>query len=148
MVRKTKLQKKLYKLHILLKSILKLAALGGAVLPVANGKGKGKKRAGGNDKAGGSSAQLLNDFGVEYAVSSRSTCPACELKISKDEVRIKKVLHDTEIGMKFGGQASWHHVECFAQLRSELGWYASGEDLPGFKQLSKEDKAVVKKHLL
>lgn len=69
------------------------------------------------------------------------------MKISKDEVRIKKVVHDTEIGMKFGGQAIWHHVECFAQLRSELGWFESAEKLPGFKLLSKEDQQTAKKNI-
>lgn len=49
--------------------------------------------------------------------------------------------------MKFGGQASWHHVDCFAQLRSELGWYESGDKLPGFKTLDKDDQAAVKKSL-
>ena len=49
--------------------------------------------------------------------------------------------------MKYGGQALWHHVECFAQLRGELGWFDTGENLPGFKTLKSEDKANVKKAL-
>lgn len=69
------------------------------------------------------------------------------MKISKDEVRIKKVVHDTEIGMKFGGQAIWHHVECFAQLRSELGWFETAEKLPGFKSLSKDEQQEARKHI-
>lgn len=56
------------------------------------------------------------DFAVEYAVSSRAECRGCEIKISKGEIRVKKVLFDTEIGMKYGGQASWHHYECFAKV--------------------------------
>lgn len=104
-------------------------------------KGKGKKR------AAASSSKALKDFGVEYAKSGRAACPACFLKISKDEIRIKKTVYDTEVGMKFGGQALWHHVECFAQLRSDLGWFESGEALPGFKSLSKDDRAQVKKHI-
>lgn len=108
------------------------------------GKGKGKKRLA--DEAD-PAVQLLNDFGVEYAKSARSTCPGCFQKICKDEVRIKKTLYDTEVGMKFGGQPIYHHVECFAQLRSELGWFAGADMLPGFKSLTKEDKETVKKHL-
>lgn len=49
--------------------------------------------------------------------------------------------------MKFGGQAIWHHVECFAQLRSELGWFESADKLPGFKGLSKDDQHLAKKHV-
>lgn len=116
-----------------------------AVVPQTK-KGKGKKR---EADAGMSKAQsqLINDFGVEYAKSGRAMCAGCEIKIIKDEVRIKKIAHDTEIGMKFGGQSIWHHVECFASLRSELGWFETGEKLPGFKSLSKEDRENVKKHI-
>ncbi|XP_046804661.1 poly [ADP-ribose] polymerase isoform X2 [Lucilia cuprina] len=49
--------------------------------------------------------------------------------------------------MKYGGQPLWHHVECFAQLRGELGWFDTGENLPGFKSLKSEDKNDVKKAL-
>lgn len=109
-------------------------------------KGKGKKRAAdeGTSKA---TLALINDFSIEYASSGRSSCPGCFQKIPKDEIRIKKIAHDTEIGMKFGGQAISHHVECFAQLRTELGWLASAELLPGFDLLSKDDKATVLKAL-
>lgn len=116
-----------------------------AVIPEAK-KGKGKKRAAdaGTSKA---MAMLIKDFGIEYAKSGRASCAGCYQKIPKDEVRIKKVAHDTEIGMKFGGQAVWHHVGCFAQLRSELGWFESADKLPGFKDLSKEDKDITKKQI-
>lgn len=86
----------------------------------------------------------LNDFGIEYAKSARATCCACQIKISKAELRIKKTVFDTEVGMKFGGQALWHHVECFAKIRDDLGFFASGDQLPGFKQLENEDKQAVK----
>lgn len=112
----------------------------------AKGKGKGKKRAAdeGTSKA---AMALINDFSIEYALSGRSSCPACLQKIPKDEIRIKKVAHDTEIGMKYGGQAISYHVDCFAQMRTELGWLASAELLPGFDNLSKSDRATVLKAL-
>lgn len=89
----------------------------------------------------------LKDFGIEYAKSGRSACRGCELKILKDQIRVRKTAYDTEVGMKYGGQALWHHVECFAQLRGELGWFASGDCLPGFNGLKAEDKEIVKKSL-
>lgn len=49
--------------------------------------------------------------------------------------------------MKFGGQAIWHHADCFAQMRGELGWFESAKKLPGFEQLSKEDQETVKKQI-
>lgn len=115
------------------------------VVPVA--KGKGKKR---DAEAASSSKEmerLIKDFGIEYAVSGRAQCAACFIKIPKDEIRIKKTAYDTEVGMKFGGQAIWHHLECFAQIRSELGWFETAEKLPGYKQLSKDDRAKVLKHI-
>lgn len=99
--------------------------------------GKGKKRSKSDDQA-------LKDFAIEYAKSSRALCQACEIKIMKDEMRIKKTVFDTEVGKKFGGQALWHHVECFAKVRDELGYFSSGELLPGFEDLEPEDKKLVK----
>lgn len=80
----------------------------------SNGGKKGKKRPANDDVKMTDAA--TKDFGVEYASSSRAECRGCEIKISKGEVRIKKVVYDTEIGIKFDGQALWHHVECFAKV--------------------------------
>uniref|UniRef100_A0AAG5CYC8 Poly [ADP-ribose] polymerase n=2 Tax=Anopheles atroparvus TaxID=41427 RepID=A0AAG5CYC8_ANOAO len=108
------------------------------VAPVTGGsKGKGKKRPAGE-------ALALKDFGVEYAASGRAICRGCEIKIMKDEVRIKKVSYDTEVGMKYGGQALWHHAECFAKLRSELGYFEKAEVLPGFSMMKPEDQTKLK----
>lgn len=41
----------------------------------------------------------------------------------------------------------WHHVTCFAQVRSELAYFESGDKLTGFKGLKKEDQADVKKQI-
>lgn len=49
--------------------------------------------------------------------------------------------------MQFGGQPLWHHFDCFVELRNDLGWYGSGDQLPGFKQLSAEDQDMVMKSL-
>ena len=59
---------------------------------------------------------LIKDFGVEYAKSGRSLCCGCQVKIMKDEVRVKKIFYDTEVGMKFGGQPFWHHLDCFSKV--------------------------------
>ncbi|KAH8380159.1 hypothetical protein KR009_009295 [Drosophila setifemur] len=104
---------------------------------IGGGAKSGKKRAKNDDVA-------LKDFGIEYAKSARAACRGCEQKISKDQIRIRKTVYDTEIGMKYGGQPLWHHLECFAQLRSELNWFDSGENLPGFAGLKSDDKKEVK----
>uniref|UniRef100_A0A1L8DH70 Poly [ADP-ribose] polymerase n=1 Tax=Nyssomyia neivai TaxID=330878 RepID=A0A1L8DH70_9DIPT len=115
------------------------------VNPGASGSGKGgkgKKRA-----APGAANTLLKDFGVEYSKSDRATCCGCQQKILKAEVRIKKLVYDTDVGMRFGGQPLWHHVDCFAKCRSDLMYFAAGDLLHGFKDLSKEEQTVVKKAL-
>lgn len=99
--------------------------------------GKGKKRSKSDDMA-------LKDFAIEYAKSARALCQACEIKICKDEVRVKKTVFDTEVGKKYGGQALWHHLDCFVKVRDELGFFSSGTVLPGFKDLEPEDQQLVK----
>ncbi|XP_043948531.2 poly [ADP-ribose] polymerase isoform X3 [Drosophila biarmipes] len=87
---------------------------------------------------------VLKDFGIEYAKSSRSTCRGCEQKINKDQVRLRKTVYDTEVGMKYGGQPLWHHLDCFAQLRTELGWFDSGENMLGYTSLKSKDQKEIK----
>ncbi|XP_053681345.1 poly [ADP-ribose] polymerase [Anopheles nili] len=118
-----------------------IAKLAQGVIPVSGGgKGKGKKRS-------ASDALSLKDFGVEYAASGRAMCRGCEQKILKDEMRIKKIVYDTEVGMKYGGQPLWHHAECFAKVRSDLGYFDKAESLPGFRSMKHEDQAQLKEWL-
>uniref|UniRef100_A0A1A9WQP6 Poly [ADP-ribose] polymerase n=1 Tax=Glossina brevipalpis TaxID=37001 RepID=A0A1A9WQP6_9MUSC len=117
----------------------KIETLGNAVI-VSSTEKKGKKRTKVENTA-------LKDFGIEYAKSGRAACRGCEQKIIKDQIRIRKTVYDTEVGMKYGGQPLWHHYECFAQLRGELGWLDIGSNLPGFETLKKEDQEKVKKAL-
>ncbi|XP_034111953.2 poly [ADP-ribose] polymerase [Drosophila nasuta] len=118
------------------KEVEKLIGTGDQIVESITGKKRSKEE-----------SQALKDFGIEYSKSGRASCRGCELKISKDEVRVSKTVYDTEVGMKYGGQKLWHHLECFAKMRSEVGWFDTGENLPGYKQLSAEDKSEVKKYL-
>lgn len=121
----------------------KVEAMSGILLPETTKGKKGKKRAAESE----ATSAALNDFGVEYSSSSRAVCVGCENKIMKDDIRVKKVVYDTEVGMKFGGQAKWHHLNCFVTIRSDYGFYLGGEKLPGFSSLSPEDKKTVKNAL-
>ncbi|KAG5673403.1 hypothetical protein PVAND_003458 [Polypedilum vanderplanki] len=123
----------------------KLDATKGILLPEPKGKKKGKKRAAEDSKTAAFNATALNDFGVEYAKSGRSACAGCGNNIMVNEVRIKKMDYTTEVGMKFGGQPFWHHVDCFAKIRGDYNFYLDGSDLPGFSELSPADKKIVKK---
>lgn len=80
---------------------------------------KGAKKRRKNDNTGAvvkMSAKALRDFGVEYSKSNRALCCGCRQKIMKNLVRVKKVIYDTEVGMSFGGQPLWHHLDCFAKV--------------------------------
>lgn len=121
----------------------KVESFSGILLP-ETGKKKGKKRAADADDA---SAIALNDFSIEYSVSSRAECVGCHNKIVKEDIRIKKTVYDTEVGAKFGGQALWHHLSCFASIRGDYGFYLGGEQISGFSGLSPEDKKKVKNEI-
>lgn len=105
-------------------------------IPLA--KEKGRKR-GAKASVGGS-----GDFRVEYAKSSKSTCRGCDEKITKSEARISKKDYESDEARRFGGMDRWYHVECFVKLRADLGYYGGGDELPGIKELSKEDRENLK----
>ncbi|XP_044760388.1 poly [ADP-ribose] polymerase [Coccinella septempunctata] len=107
-------------------------------------KGKGKKR---DASTAALKSAALKDFIIEYSKSSRATCRGCDMKIMKDEIRISKKDFDTDVGKKYGGQDMWHHLSCFAKLRTELGYYESASVLPGFKSLSKDDQKEALKQI-
>jgi len=106
-------------------------------MPSATSKKGGRKRTKGGSSGSG-------DFRVEYAKSSRSTCIGCQEKIIKGETRISKKDYESEEARRFGGLDRWHHVECFAKLRADVGYYGKGDELPGASELSKEDQQNLK----
>jgi poly [ADP-ribose] polymerase 1 len=115
----------------------------GILLPETSKGKKGKKRAADSQ----ANAAALKDFGIEYSVSSRAECVGCQNKIMKENIRVKKIVYDTEVGAKFGGQPLWHHLNCFVSIRGDYGFYLGGESLPGFENLSASDRKQVKKVL-
>lgn len=129
-----------------MQNISESAATDVVVVPT---KGKGKKRVAADDSIAGDDGEVRmtaaasKDYGIEYAKSGRAECRGCENKILKDELRVKKVSFDSEVGMKYGGQALWHHLDCFVKLRTELGWLGGGKQLPGYAQLKANDKTTV-----
>ncbi|XP_031638339.1 poly [ADP-ribose] polymerase-like [Contarinia nasturtii] len=89
----------------------------------------------------------LPDFYVEYARSGKASCEGCQKKICEREIRIMKVIIDTNRETAIDGKATWYHVVCFARARSQLGWPHSAELLPGFKRLSDYDKETIKNQI-
>jgi poly [ADP-ribose] polymerase len=85
----------------------------------------------------------LQDFGVEYAKSGRSTCAGCGDKIVKNEVRVIFTCYETEVGKRYGGQNFSHHPECFVEIRKNYNFFLGGKSLPGFHSLTKEDQDMI-----
>lgn len=90
---------------------------------------------------------MNKDYSIEYAKSNRSKCRGCEETIVKGEVRVSKKDYESEEARKFGGLDRWHHLDCFAKLRSELTFFCSGMDIPGANDLTAEDKDKLNKAL-
>lgn len=84
-------------------------------------------------------------FAMERAKSGRAKCKKCKCPIEKDTVRIAKLVANpfTEGKMK-----AWHHLTClfevFAKQRATTKKIDDpAEDVSGWEDLSKEDKAIV-----
>ncbi|XP_044004098.1 poly [ADP-ribose] polymerase-like [Aphidius gifuensis] len=103
-----------------------------------DGAKKGRKRP---------NAEVYRDYSIGYAKTDRSTCKGCEAPILKDDIRISKKDYDSEMGQKLNGVEAWHHVDCFVELRKSLDFYDSGDVLPGFEALNKDDKKTIKTKL-
>ncbi|GBG68001.1 hypothetical protein CBR_g1120 [Chara braunii] len=113
--------------------------LGGGGKGDPAGKGKAAGRTAKGEGFAGAHDEDVNDYSIEYAKSSRSTCKACEEKILKGEVRISK-LAESESAQFRGKVPAWRHAPCFFKM--DL-WSGSAELLPGFQFLSKEDQVWV-----
>lgn len=85
-------------------------------------------------KADADVCATLKDFGVEYSASDVQ-CVCCS-KIMEGDIRIKKIVYDTEVGR----QTLWHHSGCFARIRGDYGFYPGADQLPGFSDLSAENQ--------
>ncbi|EFX75651.1 hypothetical protein DAPPUDRAFT_55885 [Daphnia pulex] len=111
----------------------------GIAEPSKKGKGKGKTA---------KVVEPFSDFLIEYAKSGRAACRGCLEKIGKDELRISKKGYDTKGGMRHGQMLDmWYHVKCFKERREELEFVSGVDTIPGFKDLTADDKKVLSKEL-
>lgn len=94
------------------------------------------------------SQAALRDFSVEYSKTNRAKCRHCEMPISRANIRVKKTVYDTEIGMQFSGEPLWHHLICFAKVRNSLGWQSAGQQLPGYASLNRTDQQIIDKLIM
>lgn len=84
-------------------------------------------------------------FAVERAKSGRAKCKKCKCPIEKDTVRIAKLVANP---FTDGKMKAWHHLTClfdvFAKQRATTKRIDDpAEDVSGWEDLSKEDRAIV-----
>lgn len=103
------------------------------------------KGAGGVQSGVDADDDQVKDYSIEVAKSARSICRGCEAKIAKGAVRISKKDYESENAKRFGPVDRWYHLQCFANNRDELEFFASGTIIPGFGSLSIEDQDMAKK---
>lgn len=71
-------------------------------------------------------------------------CSGCKRTFRRDKLRVLKIVHDVNANEDMG---QCYHLQCFARLRYEVGFFDSGEMLLGFHRLKDEDKERVKQIL-
>lgn len=70
-------------------------------------------------------------FQIDYAKSARSKCKKCDVRMSKNEIRVQ--IHSD----------GWYHLECFAKNKAELGFKYKVEDMTGYEELEETDQKTV-----
>ncbi|CAD5118902.1 DgyrCDS7576 [Dimorphilus gyrociliatus] len=85
------------------------------------------------------------DFLIDYAKSGASVCRGCDSKIPKQEVRLAKKDFESQRARMYGPQNMWYHQDCFVENRDDLGFSTEmqPDQIPGYKQLAKEDKETL-----
>ncbi|CAF0966371.1 unnamed protein product [Rotaria sordida] len=83
-------------------------------------------------------------FSVQYAKSKRSTCHGCEASIDKDTIRLSRKNYTSRRARHYGPFDEWYHVDCFHQMKKDLGFFGTAESFFGFSDLNDEDQAALK----
>lgn len=89
----------------------------------------------------------ITNYGIEYSTSNDDACHVCSEPICRNELRIKKIVFDTDIGVQFGKEILWNHLHCFIFNRDMYAFKFSGEILPGFEGLQPAHKEIIKEAL-
>ncbi|CAF5093631.1 unnamed protein product, partial [Rotaria sp. Silwood1] len=72
----------------------------------------------------------VNDtFSVQYAKSNRSTCHSCDKSIDKDTLRLLRTNYTSKRARSYGPTDEWYHVDCFYQMKKNIGFSGNAESL-------------------
>ncbi|XP_059476865.1 poly [ADP-ribose] polymerase-like [Neocloeon triangulifer] len=87
---------------------------------------------------GGIQEENLPEYECGYAPVTNhrhAKCRECGKEINGGEVRIAKLDYSRHYTLKL-----WHHINCFAENREELGFLESAIEIPGFWSLEREGR--------
>eukprot|EP00117_Sycon_ciliatum_P025830 scpid32102/ scgid21352/ Poly [ADP-ribose] polymerase 1; NAD(+) ADP-ribosyltransferase 1; Poly[ADP-ribose] synthase 1 len=79
-------------------------------------------------------------FKAEYAKSGRSSCKACKSAISKDSLRLAKMVQSPHFD---GKMPTWFHIACFFKKNA----ISSQGDIGGFDGLRWDDQQMMKQRI-
>ncbi|CAF5162286.1 unnamed protein product, partial [Rotaria sp. Silwood1] len=68
-------------------------------------------------------------FSVQYAKSNRSTCHSCDKSIDKDTLHLSRTKYTSKRARSYGPTDEWYHVDCFYQMKKDLGFSGNAESL-------------------
>lgn len=71
-------------------------------------------------------------FSVQYAKSNRSGCHGCDAFIDKDTLRLSRKNYTSRRARRYGPTDEWYHVDCFNQLKKDLGFFGTAESFVFF----------------
>lgn len=89
----------------------------------------------------------LTNFEIEYSNLNEDRCAVCVEPILRNELRIKKIVYDTDVALQFGKEILWNHYYCFVQQRDVYDFLWSGDQLPGYSELQPAHKEFIKEAL-
>lgn len=85
----------------------------------------------------------IENFGIEYSTSNDDKCFVCKEQLSRNEIRIKKNVYDSEVAEQFGKEILWNHMDCFVQNRDFFVFEICGNKLPGFDSLQPAHQLII-----
>lgn len=89
----------------------------------------------------------ITNFSIEYSTTNDQPCFVCSENIFRNEIRIKKIVFDSDLAVRFGKEIRWNHLHCFIERRDLFGFEVSGCHLPGLETLQAENQMFVKEAL-
>lgn len=84
------------------------------------------------------------NYEIAYSMTGDDCCFICQDKILYYEIRIKKIVLDSEVAAKYGKEILKMHFDCFVLHRNSHGQAYGFDMIPGFDTLQQNHQKIVK----